>query len=135
MGWSKGRIVFLLAFLALFLPGNVRGGMQTPGGQDTGLAGQARGDESGTVTLAELVREALEGNPAIQAAQYAAAAKKAMIESAQTLPDPVLGFQQMGDVNPPGLQRGDPSSGRTYSITQEVPFPGKLDLKGKIAAT
>jgi len=135
MEWWKGRIVFPLAVLALFFPGKVRGGMQTPGGHDTALAGQATTDESGTVTLAELVREALEKNPAIQASHYAASAKKAMIESAQTLPDPVLGFQQMGDINPPGLQRGDPSSGRTYSITQEVPFPGKLDLKGKIAAT
>ncbi|HVO83410.1 MAG TPA: TolC family protein [Syntrophobacteria bacterium] len=135
MGWSKGRIVFLFAVFALCFPGNVRGGVQTPGGDDAALQGQARADESGTVTLAELVRETLEKNPAIQAAQYAAAAKKATIESAQTLPDPVLGFQQMGDINPPGLQRGDPSSGRTYSVTQEVPFPGKLDLKGKIAAT
>jgi outer membrane protein TolC len=135
MEWWKGRIVFPLAVLALFFPGNVRGGMQTPGGHVTVLAGQATADESGTVTLAELVREALEKNPAIQAAHYAATAKKATIESAQTLPDPVLGFQQMGDINPPGLQRGDPSSGRTYSITQEVPFPGKLDLKGKIAET
>jgi outer membrane protein TolC len=135
MEWWKGRIVFPLAVLALFFPGNVRAGMETPTGHDTTLAGQAAVDESGTVTLAELVREALEKNPAIQASHYAASAKKAMIESAQTLPDPVLGFQQMGDINPPGLQRGDPSSGRTYSITQEVPFPGKLDLKGKIAAT
>ena len=135
MEWWKGRIILPLAVLALFFPGNVRGGMETPGGHDTTLAGQAAVDESGTVTLAELVREALEKNPAIQASHYAASAKKAMIESAQTLPDPVLGFQQMGDINPPGLQRGDPSSGRTYSITQEVPFPGKLDLKGKIAET
>jgi len=135
MGWWKGRVVFPLAVLALIFPGRVQGGMQAPGGHDTALPGQATADASGTITLAELVREALEKNPAIQAAQYGAAAKKATIESAQTLPDPVLGFQQMGDINPPGLQRGDPSSGRTYSVTQEVPFPGKLDLKGKIAAT
>jgi cobalt-zinc-cadmium efflux system outer membrane protein len=94
---------------------------------------QGRYQEVGTVTLGELVREAIERNPTIQAAQYAAAAKKEMIQPARTLPDPTLGFQQMGDINPPGLQRGDPSSGRFYSIQQEVPFPGKLALKGKIA--
>jgi len=135
MAWWKGRFVLPLMVLALSFPANVLGGPQMSAGSDTAVMTPAGADPSGTVTLSQLIQEALQRNPAIQAAQYAAAAKKVTIESAQTLPDPVLGFQQMGDINPPGLQRGDPSSGRTYSITQEVPFPGKLDLKGKIAET
>lgn len=86
-----------------------------------------------TVTLGDLIREMHERNPALQAAQKTAAAKKAVISAAKTLPDPVFTFQTMGDILPPDLQTGDPSSGRFYSIEQEIPFPGKLGLRGKIA--
>jgi len=88
-----------------------------------------------TVTLGDLIGELHDRNPALQAAQKAAAAKKAVISSAKTLPDPVVSFQTMGDLIPPDLQTGDPSSGRYYGIEQEIPFPGKLGLKGKIAAS
>lgn len=132
--WNR-HVVWLTIVVGLLTSGALPAAPGAAGEGRPPLPGQEETDGAGTVTLADLVQEALEKNPAIQAAQYAALAKKATIESAQTLPDPVLGFQQMGDINPPGLQRGDPSSGRTYSITQEVPFPGKLDLKGKIAET
>jgi cobalt-zinc-cadmium efflux system outer membrane protein len=56
-----------------------------------------------------------------------------MIVPVRTLPDPTVGFQTMGDLIPPRLQEGDPSSARTFSLEQEVPFPGKLALKGKMA--
>lgn len=88
---------------------------------------------SETTSLNDLVRELQERNPALQAAQKAAEAKKASIISARTLPDPVVSFQTMGDFFPPDLQAGDPSSGRTVGVEQEIPFPGKLGLKGKIA--
>jgi len=92
--------------------------------------------EAATVTsvnLAELVDEALRQNPAIQAAQQALEAKRALILPARTLPDPLISFQTMGNLVPPSLQTGDPSSARTLSIEQEVPYPGKLVLQGKIA--
>ncbi len=91
--------------------------------------------ESDAVTLGDLVRELHDRNPALQAAQKTAAARKAVISAAKTLPDPVFTFQNMGDLIPPDLQPGDPSSGRYYSIEQEIPFPGKLGLKGKMAAS
>ena len=93
------------------------------------LAGQG----GATVTLRELVREAMEHNPGIEASRYTAESKRAMILPSQTLPDPTFAFQNMGNLFPPTLQEGDPSSARTYGIEQEVPFPGKLALKGKIA--
>ncbi len=91
------------------------------------------GDESGTVTLDQLIQEALSHSPTIEAADRSAQARRARIVSETTLPDPVLSFQNMGDLIPPTLQEGDPSSGRTFGIEQEIPFPGKLALKGKIA--
>jgi outer membrane protein TolC len=89
--------------------------------------------EMEVVTLDELVQEALERNPAIQAARRLVDAKRAMILPATTLPEPTVSFQTMGNLIPPTLQRGDPSSARTVGIEQEIPFPGKLALKGKMA--
>ena len=86
-----------------------------------------------TVTLEGLVDEALEHNPAIQAARSAVDAKQSLVVSAKTLPDPTITVQTMGDPAPFNLQTGDPSSARTVSIEQEIPFPGKLGVKGKIA--
>ncbi len=91
-------------------------------------------DNGGTVTLEQLIQMALSRSPTIEAADRTAQAKKVRIVSETTLPDPVLSFQNMGDFIPPSLQEGDPSSGRFYGIEQEIPFPGKLGLKGKIAA-
>ena len=87
------------------------------------------------VELGELVREATENNPAIQAARETTESKKARVPAEKALPDPMLSFQSMGNMAPPTLMRGDPSSGRFYSVQQEFPFPGKRDLKGKIAST
>lgn len=95
---------------------------------------QEASNQAGTVTLDELVQEALERNPSIQATRRAVEAKRAMILPAKTLPEPMIGFQTMGNLIPPTLQRGDPSSARTLAVTQDIPFPGKLALKGKIAS-
>lgn len=89
----------------------------------------------GTVTLEELIETAAMHNPEIQAAKLSASAAKSMILPASTLPDPAFTFQTMGDLIPPELMAGDPSSARTYGLEQEIPFPGKLDLKGKIASS
>ena len=85
-------------------------------------------------TLDELVREMLERNPAIQAARRAVDSKKAMVTAARTLPDPSVSFETMGNLIPPTLQSGDPSSARVFRFNQEIPFPGKLNLQGQIAA-
>ncbi|MCS6806535.1 MAG: TolC family protein [Acidobacteriota bacterium] len=85
-------------------------------------------------TLDELVQEALERHPAIQAARRLVDAKRAMIAPAQTLPEPTITFQTMGELLPPVLQSGDPASARAVSIEQDIPFPGKLELKGRMAS-
>lgn len=88
-----------------------------------------------TVTLDELVKAALEGNAGLSASMESVQAAKQMVLPARTLPDPMFTFQNMGDLIPPRLQAEDPSSGRFFTIEQEFPFPGKLDLKGQIAST
>jgi outer membrane protein, heavy metal efflux system len=86
------------------------------------------------VTLDELIQAANENNPTIKAAQQTASAKKSLILPARTLPDPTLTLWHLGDLTPLRLQVGDPSSARTYGIEQDIPFPGKLGLRGKVAS-
>ena len=79
------------------------------------------------IDLPVLIRE-LEGtNPEIKAARQRWEAAKAVVPQVQTLPDPRLQF---------GYQRmpmTEPLQGAMYGFGQEIPFPGKLSLKGDIA--
>lgn len=84
--------------------------------------------------LEKLVQELLERNPAILSARRAVDASGARITAAKTLPDPSVSFETMGNLLPPTLQAGDPSSARVLRFTQEIPFPGKLALQGQIAS-
>jgi outer membrane protein, heavy metal efflux system len=90
--------------------------------------------QQNTVTLDELIHEAVANNPAIKAAQHTASAKKSLVLPAKTLPDPTITFWHLGGLFPTRLMVGDPSSARTYGIEQDIPFPGKLGLKGKVAS-
>ncbi len=84
--------------------------------------------------LDTLVNELLQRNPSILAARRAVDAKRAQITPARTLPEPSVGFETMGNLVPPTLMGGDPSSARVLRLSQEIPFPGKLSLQGQMAA-
>jgi len=85
--------------------------------------------------LSNLIREALERNPEIQAAQRSVDAKRARIPQAKAWPDPMISVGYGGNVVPPfTVMRGDPSSARQFMAEQEIPFPGKTRLRGQIAA-
>jgi cobalt-zinc-cadmium efflux system outer membrane protein len=85
--------------------------------------------------LSDLVREALERNPEIQAARRSVDAKRARIPQARAWPDPMISVGYGGDLVPPfTVMRGDPSSARQIMAEQEIPFPGKTRLRGQIAA-
>ncbi len=84
--------------------------------------------------LDHLVQLLLENNPAILAARRAIDAKRAMVTSARALPDPTISFQTMGNLLPPTVMAGDPSSARVLTLSQEIPFPGKVNLQGQIAS-
>jgi outer membrane protein TolC len=74
--------------------------------------------------LTALVQEVVENNPEIRAAAQRFEAAKAMVPQAQTLPDPMLLFSYEDmDVDE-----------TMYGVSQEIPFPGKLKLKGEIAS-
>ncbi|MGH7165564.1 MAG: TolC family protein [Nitrospiraceae bacterium] len=79
------------------------------------------------LSLEGLIEELAERSPEIKAARERWEAAKAVVPQVQTLPDPrlQLGYQRM-----PML---DPFQGPMYGFGQEIPFPGKLSLKGEIA--
>jgi len=79
------------------------------------------------LSLPALIEEMAARSPEIKSARARWEAAKAVVPQVQTLPDPKLQF---------GYQRmpmTDPLQGAMYGFGQEIPFPGKLKLKGEVA--
>ncbi|MBS0166493.1 TolC family protein [Nitrospira sp. CMX1] len=89
--------------------------------------GSALADES-QLSLSVLIEELAAHSPELKAAQERWEAGQAVVPQVQTLPDPrlQLGYQRMPMV-PPVVE------GVMYGVGQEIPFPGKLKLKGEVA--
>ena len=97
---------------------------------------EAKRPSPSVVSLQTLVTEALEQNPEIKAMQRNFDMMRARVPQAKALPEPMLSYGYMGNaipLPPFDIQKGDPSSGRSLSFSQEIPFPGKLATKGKMA--
>lgn len=73
--------------------------------------------------LPQLVHEALEGNPEIAAARSRTGAARSVVPQVETLPDPRinLGYRDFAERE------------LSYGVRQEIPFPGKLRLRGQVA--
>jgi outer membrane protein TolC len=88
------------------------------------------------VKLNDLIREALARNPEVLAAQkkYEAARQRPSQES--SLPDPLLSVGYSSNGGPlPGQGLGvEPTSNVGFMVSQEIPYPGKRQLRGSIAA-
>ncbi|MFN3988046.1 MAG: TolC family protein [Rhodocyclaceae bacterium] len=88
--------------------------------------------------LAALIAHAREHNPALVASRLDAAAARARVASASSLPDPRLELELMDVTNTmnPGrstsLLPGEVGT-TTLRVTQMLPFPGKRALRGEIA--
>ncbi|MCF6155674.1 MAG: TolC family protein [Candidatus Brocadia sp.] len=81
-----------------------------------------------------LIKEALEHNPEIIAAQKRLNAAKAKISQAKSLDDPSIraGSYDMSN-NPININGQTEMLQQRYSVSQKIPFPGKLRLRGEIA--
>jgi len=117
----KFPIVSILAavFLLLAAPG-VRG-------QNTAAASPT--------PLSDLLLEADKNNPQIQAARHGWQSAKQVPTQVSTLPDPQIVLQQM-NVGSPRPFAGYTNSDFAYlgvGASQDLPYPGKLRLKGEIA--
>jgi len=81
--------------------------------------------------LNDVVEEAMEKNPEVLAAKNQWNATKAKIPQKLSWPDPQFGisFEKIPD---PGYSPADAEM-KMYSISQMIPFPGKLTMKARIA--
>ena len=88
-------------------------------------------------TLAELVGEIDRNNPEIKAARRDIDMWVARIAPAGAPPDPTVSVGYMGGLlRPPFFPSASaPGSFRQFGFSQEVPFPGKLGLKTRVATT
>jgi len=102
------------------------------------IAASGFGQETAASTptpLSQLIAEAKANNPQVSAAEHEAQAAKQMVPQVTTLPDPKLIYQQFS-VGSPRPFAGYTNSDFAYvgvGISQELPYPGKLRLRGQIA--
>lgn len=84
--------------------------------------------------LAALIQEAVQRNPDLAEARSLVAASRERIPQAKALPDPSLSLGLQND-GFHGLQVGKmPTSFYQIMVTQPLPWPGKRDARGKVAA-
>ncbi|MBS1850766.1 MAG: TolC family protein [Acidobacteria bacterium] len=126
-------ILFLLALISI--------GPGAGYGQDPSAQGSVRPHRIATAvptssspSLADLVREALQNNPAVLSARHTVEAQRRRVPQARALPDPSVGVGWMGSIRPFSVQDDDPSSYRSISAMQTLPYPGKRKLRGEIAS-
>jgi outer membrane protein TolC len=88
-------------------------------------------------TLATLVAEIDRNNPEIKAARRDIDMWVARIAPAGAPPDPTVSAGYMGGLlRPPFFPSASaPGSFRQFGVSQEIPFPGKLGLKTRVATT
>lgn len=113
----------LISFLAL--SPLLANGTQESGAASNGIHDSA--SDQLRISLPALIAELDRANPEVRAAHQRWEAAKAIVPQVQTLPDPTvkLGYQRM--------PMREPLQGTMYGIGQEIPFPGKLRLKGEVA--
>src|SRR5437763_1148472 len=85
--------------------------------------------------LQELVDQARDRNPEILVAQKKYEAARQRPSQAASLPDPVFSPGWNSNGNPlPGAGIGrDATSNIGFSVTQEIPYPGKQRLRANVA--
>jgi cobalt-zinc-cadmium efflux system outer membrane protein len=104
-------------------------------GQDSALAHPEDEHSRAAVALPELLAEATQNNPQIQAARQAWEAAKQVPSQVSTLPDPQFTVQQV-NVGSPRPFAGYTNSDFAYlglGFSQDLPYPGKLRLRGEIS--
>jgi cobalt-zinc-cadmium efflux system outer membrane protein len=129
------KALVLLAFSCLWTA--VGNGQRTPVSmtvESLSTEIPAQTNQQSSVSLEDLVREALQKNPAVQSALHTVEAQRRRVPQAKTLPDPMVGIGWAGNIAPFSVQSGDPSSYRAVTASQQLLYPGKLKLRGEIAS-
>ncbi len=86
-------------------------------------------EDGGSLKLEQLIREALEKNPEIKAAQRRWQAALHRPSQVSALPDPMFTYSRFGK----SVETRVGPQENVFALSQSIPFPGKLGLKGKMA--
>jgi Outer membrane efflux protein len=141
-GEKLQRIFFvfrILCFTVLFgffthVP-RASGQGQTGGSVQVASPPQQHSHSEAVALLQDLLTEAEQNNPQIQAARLSWQAAKQVPSQVSTLPDPQFNVQQV-NVGSPRPFAGYTNSDFAYvglGVTQDLPYPGQLRLKGEMA--
>jgi cobalt-zinc-cadmium efflux system outer membrane protein len=129
---KNGTTRFLFRLIAIGLPALLFSTVFVPGsfGQES-----TPQNTQAVTPLAEALQEAEHNNPQIQAARQGWKAAQQVPTQVSTLPDPQFQLQQV-NVGSPRPFAGYTNSDFAYvglGVSQDLPYPGKLRLKGEIA--
>jgi len=100
------------------------------------VATTASGQPLGRLALADVVADALKANPEIAAAEQRYAAARLRPVQERSLPDPMVsaGYNASGKPFPGAGLGTEPIANIGFMVSQELPYPGKRQLRGAIAA-
>jgi cobalt-zinc-cadmium efflux system outer membrane protein len=88
------------------------------------------------LAVADVVADAVRSHPEIKAAErrYQAALQRPV--QARSLPDPMIsaGYRSSGSPRPGAGLGSEPTANIGFMVSQPIPFPGKLDVRGAVAA-
>jgi cobalt-zinc-cadmium efflux system outer membrane protein len=100
------------------------------------VSASANAQTSERTAVADVVAEALARNPDIVAAQKRYDAARQRPTQERSLPDPMVSAGYSANGRPwPGAGLGtEPTSNIGFMVSQEVPYPGKLNLRASIAS-
>ena len=133
-------LILLAAFFQIAVPvavvaqptaiSDVSSSMRSVGGTQSAVAGAQPS------TLETLVGELEQNNPELKAARREVDMRSARIAPAGAPPDPTLNVGYMGGfLRPPFFPSAStPDGRRQFGASQEIPYPGKLALRSRVAA-
>src|SRR5262245_15693295 len=84
-------------------------------------------------TETDLLQALLKNNPEIVAVRYKYFAATKVPVQEGTLPDPMVSFTDFGVGHPFSKLNDSDFAYKGFGVSQELPFPGKLSLRSKIA--
>jgi cobalt-zinc-cadmium efflux system outer membrane protein len=97
------------------------------------LGSPAAGAVRGQAVLERLIDEALANNPELKALKDREEAFSQRPSQAESLDNPKIGFSLLAIPTNSFSFNQEPMTQKQISVSQKVPFPGKLQLKGDIA--
>ena len=100
-----------------------------------GFAQDAEAHKAVVTPLSTLLEEAKQNNPQIQAARDGTQAARQVPAQVTALPDPTAQVQQVnvGSPRPFAGYSNDEFANVGLGISQDIPYPGKLKLRGEVA--